>query len=446
MTQNSFPILSQKSVDVLIIGSGMAGLAAAEDCARHGVSYLILEAASQPGGRTRTSESAAGTKVELGANWVHSRDKGEVIRFLESSGLPYDTTDEGTNVSCIYKGREHDADFIEKLEKDRINKVRAAAAYLGFDQPVPKIIKGEDGELLGNFLSRHWVGIEAKDYSATEFTHEPYQTCGYQIASGYGALVEDMVHHIGPERILYNKPVVTMADGRRGVTVTTLDGSEFKAKKAIFTGSVGVLQSGQVRFESAKDPQDERLNWQVQKAVEPIVMGHLAKVSFDLDPDWLAAHPEHINRSLMLFDEPQMFAHVGSGGKPILTVFVGGDAGMAAEQAEPEALRAHAVFSIRKFKGFEEIERILRPGLPVVSQWNTDPYVMGAYSSMRIGGERTGPVAIGRNIMLAGEAFDPELASYVDGALRSGARAAERLIADMRRQAWIDARGGVSGR
>ncbi len=421
-------------VDILIVGGGLAGLAAAEACKKQGYSFHVLEAAPTPGGRCHTTRSAAGTRVEEGANWVHSRDKGEVNARLAASGLAYDPTDTGTNISCIYQGNEHGAEFVEQMKSSKINLLRAAAAkYLHWDRPMPDLIKGEDAQLLGNFLSKHWVGIEAQNYSAAEFVSDPYEPGGYQIHQGYGALVEDMLAKVGTEHLECNRPVLAIRDGHSGVSATTKDGEIYTAKKLIFTGSVGVLQSGRVNFQSPMADEDT-LNRQVRQAVEPLMMGHLTKTIFDIDPAWVAAHPDCVNRGLMLFDEPQIFAHVASVGKPVITIFFGGEAGREAEALPADVLRARAIESISKFKDFHDIGEVLLPHPPVVTHWNENPWTVGAYSAVKIGGERSGPVPIGKNILLAGEAFDEELASYADGALRSGARAAERHIQELKRR------------
>lgn len=56
--------------EVIVIGAGFAGLAAARDLAKSGVSTLLLEARNRIGGRTFTS-AYQGQKIELGGTWIH---------------------------------------------------------------------------------------------------------------------------------------------------------------------------------------------------------------------------------------------------------------------------------------------------------------------------------------------------------------------------------------
>jgi monoamine oxidase len=55
---------------LVIIGAGMAGLAAAVSLKNRGFSVVVLEARNRIGGRMRTDRSL-GCAVDLGASWVH---------------------------------------------------------------------------------------------------------------------------------------------------------------------------------------------------------------------------------------------------------------------------------------------------------------------------------------------------------------------------------------
>src|SRR4051812_6295209 len=58
--------------DVIVIGAGVAGLAAATDLAAAGADVCVLEAQSRAGGRVRTSRDAwTPLPVELGAEFLH---------------------------------------------------------------------------------------------------------------------------------------------------------------------------------------------------------------------------------------------------------------------------------------------------------------------------------------------------------------------------------------
>src|SRR5271168_3933082 len=57
--------------DTIVVGSGMAGLAAASTLAANGLKVLVLEGRDRIGGRTATDTTTFDVPVDLGAQWFH---------------------------------------------------------------------------------------------------------------------------------------------------------------------------------------------------------------------------------------------------------------------------------------------------------------------------------------------------------------------------------------
>ena len=55
---------------VVVVGAGLAGLAAARDLAAAGCDVVVLEARDRPGGRVEQAEIADGRTVQLGGELV----------------------------------------------------------------------------------------------------------------------------------------------------------------------------------------------------------------------------------------------------------------------------------------------------------------------------------------------------------------------------------------
>ncbi|MGN6393793.1 MAG: FAD-dependent oxidoreductase, partial [Gemmatimonadales bacterium] len=73
--------------DVLVVGAGMAGLAAAERLAARGRHVVIVEARDRIGGRIHTAhDPELDFPVELGAEFVHGRP-AELVALIEALGL-----------------------------------------------------------------------------------------------------------------------------------------------------------------------------------------------------------------------------------------------------------------------------------------------------------------------------------------------------------------------
>ena len=76
-------------VDVVIIGAGAAGIAAARRLAASHLSAIVLEATARVGGRAWTCE-VAGMRLDLGCGWLHSADRNPWTRIAEAAGFVVD--------------------------------------------------------------------------------------------------------------------------------------------------------------------------------------------------------------------------------------------------------------------------------------------------------------------------------------------------------------------
>ena len=80
---------------VVVVGAGMAGLAAANALRNAGVKVVVLEARSRIGGRTFTA-SLGGAPVDLGASWIHTPIGNPMLDVSTLAGVattPADPTD-----------------------------------------------------------------------------------------------------------------------------------------------------------------------------------------------------------------------------------------------------------------------------------------------------------------------------------------------------------------
>ncbi len=61
--------------DVIVVGAGLSGLAAAEALVARGMDVAVLEARARPGGRILTRRSVAGGGFDLGPAWIWPHDR-----------------------------------------------------------------------------------------------------------------------------------------------------------------------------------------------------------------------------------------------------------------------------------------------------------------------------------------------------------------------------------
>lgn len=94
--------------DVVIIGAGFSGLAAAQHLSSCGADVVVLEARERVGGRSRTEDAGGPAFVDLGAGYV-GPTQDAIVRLAASVGVStYKVYTEGLNIfSCAGTRVEH---------------------------------------------------------------------------------------------------------------------------------------------------------------------------------------------------------------------------------------------------------------------------------------------------------------------------------------------------
>ncbi|KAJ5170854.1 YjgF/Yer057p/UK114 family [Penicillium coprophilum] len=77
---------ANENTDVIIIGAGLAGLSAAHDILRAGLSCVILEARDRVGGKTWSSPLNGGGVIDLGAGWINDTNQSKVYALAKRYG------------------------------------------------------------------------------------------------------------------------------------------------------------------------------------------------------------------------------------------------------------------------------------------------------------------------------------------------------------------------
>ena len=101
-------------LDIVIIGAGAAGLAAARRLQDKGASFRLLEAKPQIGGRVVTDSVTLGAPVDLGAHWLHSPALNPLTPLVDRYLFHVKQGAEDFRVArggTILSGAEHDECF-----------------------------------------------------------------------------------------------------------------------------------------------------------------------------------------------------------------------------------------------------------------------------------------------------------------------------------------------
>jgi monoamine oxidase len=439
---------------IVIVGAGIAGLAAAFKLGQAGLSVLVLEARDRIGGRIFTHRDAADdSPVELGAEFIHGlvpevfepllEDMAEIT---EVEGRSWCVTGQGLSpckffpqVDAILEKMDDslpDESFLAFLERCFSNpghdakledaKQRAIAYVSGFNAADP------------GRVGTHWLvhGMRAEEKVEG---HRAFRSNG-----GYEDLLDAFRKRIAPLSVRIQTSTiverVTWKPGLGAVTIRNSDGrSVLNASKVLITVPLALLkatpgQLGTVEFV----PQ---LPAEKIASFEKLEVGEIFRVVLRFrDRFWeRIAPPSYPTKSLsdmsFVFSQDDFFPTWWTTMPKKLPMITGWApfrsaqrlAGLKPSQIIEQGLRTlESLLEVR----FNELENQLQAAHS--HDWQNDPFSRGAYSYGTVGADGTqealaAPVA--NTLFFAGEATDTSGSNgTVHGAIASGYRAAREII------------------
>ena len=437
-------------MDVIIIGAGAAGLAAARELTHSKLSVLVLEARDRIGGRCWSRrEPELDVPIEYGAEFIHGRPEATFsllrncdIEAIERTGTRWfvklgelrarnrsavlDRICAAMAEAAVPRSDLSFADYLQRHLAKRLTPEQIMFAQ--------RMVEGYDAADLDRVSARAIVDEWTTESAGSDATFRP--------RGGYGALLGSIANSLQKSgtRIRLQSVVrrVKWQRGRVEVEGTFL-GQAFRecAERAIITLPLGVLQlqsttPGAVRFTPAlKDK---------QPALSALVSGPALKVVMRFRNAFWQGLERGRYRHAGFFQAPEAafptFWTALPARAPMLVAWAGGPrARRISGRPEHEMIR-DALVSLRSVFGHAaDIEREL--GGAYVHDWQSDPYARGAYSYVTVGGRgarKALAASLLNTLYFAGEAADYEgETGTVAGALQSGRRAARELISKIRR-------------
>lgn len=420
----------RSGVDIIVIGAGAAGLAAAKEATQHGARVLVLEGRDRIGGRIHTLASpSAPFATELGAEFVHGRPDSTwgLIRNLELSAydVPFEhherrhgrlakADDFDARLEDAMRGlaklRGPDVSFSNYLTRSRVSELKRSTALdfvKGFDAADPERISARS-------LAKEWA-----DIGNTEDNTQ------FRLLTGYGALVAGLLRSIDRRLLkLRLREQVTGVHWKPGEAAIHTRRRVYRAPRVVITLPLGILQCppggpGAVHF----DPPVPAL-----RRVHDIGFGGVVKVLLEFDrPFW---EDDEDTADASFLHTPGSAFPTWWTARPLrscrLTGWAGGPVADALGNADESRLRRCAIQSLADL--FHRARGFLGARLCrfYAHNWLTDPFSRGAYSYALVGqdtaaSELARPVA--GTLCFAGEALDTENPATVAGALTSGKRA-----------------------
>ncbi len=401
--------------DVVVIGAGAAGLAAARRIATAPLSLHVLEARDRAGGRGWTLKDPTGLPIELGCGWLHSADENEWCIIAATLGFALDRTRPQWRTQWKNLGfppADHD-DFRATLERfwDRLD------AGGDGDKDVPGDTFLEPGGRwngLINAISTYMNGVELDGLSARDFWRYRDTGTNWRVVAGYGTLIAALAQGLD---VSFGCPAEVIDHGGRRIRIATPRG-DIEARAVIVSVPTDVLAAGLPRF--APELPDKIA------AAAALPLGIADKVYLRLTGGEDIPKDAHLYGAIDRVDTGSY--HLRPLGRPLVEGYFGGE---FARELEKEGEAGFANVAIDQLAALMGNDIRKRLELIAASNWVRDPWARGSYSRARPGHADARQVlaaAVDQRLFFAGEACSRDDFSTAHGAYRSGVVAAEQAI------------------
>jgi monoamine oxidase len=450
--------------DVVIVGAGFAGLSAARTLTRQGKKVVVLEARDRVGGRVKAA-NIAGHLVDVGGMWV-GPTQTRLLDLIKEYGLhlvPQFET--GTNITEVDgkrlrgNGEVVGLDAETQVEYDRVvGDLTKLSDQVPLDAPwtMPR------AEEYDHMTTEDWIVTQTKNnailgflraFVRAIFTADPYQISFlyflFYLRSGdnYDTLygfenaaqawtVKETVHQVAvriaaelKEAVVLQSPVRTISQDDAGVLVSS-DKGDWTCDYAIV--ALPPSLSLRINYQPVLPPERDIL-------LQHMPMGSVIKywVAYD-KPFWR----ERGLNGMLQSDAPPSEFIAGDGTPPeghpgLLIGFMEAHNAMAWTGRPMEDRKKNVVDRLVSYLGPEAAHPIDYED----QDWPADPWSRGCYGASITPGIMT---TVGKairqphgRIHWAGTETSTKWMGYIDGAVRSGERAASEVLARPKSKAEV---------
>jgi monoamine oxidase len=439
--------------DVIVIGAGAAGLAAAAELGRAGLSVTILEARDRIGGRMFTQrDPACQAPIEFGAEFIHGLPpeiweplQARNVSITEVAGEPWcfrrdrlsgcEFFSQVDDILKLMDANLPDESFLTFLNrccnpkndpKKREASERALAYVTGFNAADP------------DRVGAHWLveGMRAEEKIEGDRA--------FRSANGYQDLLDVYCRDLAKAGVdTQTQTVVAAVRWTRGHAQIAAhragEPCNFEAERVLVTLPLGVLQAavgddGAVQFTPSLPPTN-------MKALKKLEMGKVIRVTLRFRHrfwDSISAPGEEhksLSRMSFLFSDDEWYPTWWTTTPRKLPIITGWAPFRCAESLSGKS-RSFVVD-----RCLQTLSRLLGIGLDPITQlldaayfhdWQSDPFSRGAYSYGLVGADGAQKALadpVENTLFFAGEATDVTGHNgTVHGAIASGRRAAKEIL------------------
>lgn len=410
--------MSKSDTEVVVIGGGAAGIAAAKRLHEAGVDCLLVEARDRLGGRGFTTAVVGNAPVDLGCGWLHSADVNPWTDIAARQGRTLDKTPPPWSKAAldISFSLEEQSDFSAALQVfyERMETVARQAVDVPASAALPP---GSRWNALIGSVGTYISGGELERVSARDFDNYADTDVNWRVVEGYGATIAAYGDGLP---VALGCAVRRIDHSGKRLRIETTRGV-IAADKVIVTLPTNVMAAMEDLFAPALPEKIE--------AAHNLPLGLDDKLYIALEG---AEEFEPDSRLFGRTDRATAAYNLCPLGQPIIEAYFGGQLAAELEEGGAPAFFDFAVTELTDVLGSGFAAR-LRP--IVIHPWGTDPYARGAYSYALVGKADCRQVLatpVDNRLFFAGEACSKHDYSTVHGAYRTGLAAADQVLAALR--------------
>jgi len=407
-----------READVVVIGAGAAGIAAARRIAAANRKVIVVEATGQIGGRCLTDTAAFGVPFDRGARWMYNPETNPLVRLARNAGIEIASVPLAPKIRIGRRNARagETEEFLAALV--RANRAIDDASRGRADQSCASVVPRDLGAWAGTaefVLGANFGGKDLKDIAVGDKSRAQERNAAFACRQGLGMLIAKLGGQIP---LSLSTPATRVNWNNREVAVETPAG-RIVARAAIITVSSNVLTAGSIKF--TPDLPKRQLD-----AAAKLSLG-----SYDHIALQLPGNPFGLGRDDIFIEQSNstrtglLAANIG--GSSVCSVDVAGSFGRDLSAQGEKAMVAFAIEWLTKLFGTDAAAAVKKSS---ATGWNAAPFALGAMSAASPGGQQSRKILgepVG-SLFLAGEASHETLWGTVEGAWESGERAADAAL------------------
>ncbi len=413
---------------VLIIGAGIAGLAAAKKLKDKGFTVIVLESQEKIGGRLRTDRSL-GIAFDEGASWIHGPNGNPITKLASQAGANTYLTDDDNLAVFDNNGTAYSETFLDSQYTEFENALNAVIGAGTKRQSFQTIFNSlyptkANNRLWKYMLSAYLEFDTGGDISKLSSKHfyddEAFRGKDVIVTNGY----DKVANLLGQGLDIRLNSRVTEINYTATKSLVKVNGNSIEADYVIVSVPLGVLKNNSISFQPS-------LPALKLSAIQNIQMGNVNKFLYvwntpfwDTNIQYIGYTPDTKGKFNYFMNMMKFLPTING-----LMTFAFGDYATVTETMTDDQINSEVMAQLKTIYG----NSIPNPTTMLRTKWGQNINTFGAYSFATNGTTSadfdTMATEINNKLFFAGEHTERDYRGTVHGAYLSGIREADKIIA-----------------